>query len=122
MIAISFAVLHPLYLSESNPHSMEAFAKKKGKVGTRGGGQIIKENDESLIFYRFVLFPKICDSQNPSPVVKCFKCLSFRNMILGANGLYFLTMAVMGRSYAAFDIAMFIISAISYIGCFQFMR
>lgn len=45
-----------------------------------------------------------------------------RNMILGANGLYFLTMAIMGRSYAAFDIAMFIISAISYIGCFQFMR
>ena len=43
-------------------------------------------------------------------------------MILGANGLYFLTMVVMGRSYAAFDIAMFIISAISYIGCFQFMR
>jgi len=75
---------------------MEAFAKKKGKVGTRGAGQIIKENDESLIFYR--------------------------NMILGANGLYFLTMAIMGRSYAAFDIAMFIISAISYIGCFQFMR
>ena len=75
---------------------MEAFAKKKGKVGTRGGGQIIKENDESLVFYR--------------------------NMILGANGLYFLTMAVMGRSYAAFDIGMFIISAISYIGCFQFMR
>jgi len=75
---------------------MEAFAKKKGKVGTRGGGQIIRENEESLVFYR--------------------------NMILGANGLYFLTMAIMGRNYAAFDIAMFIISAISYIGCFQFMR
>ena len=51
-----------------------------------------------------------------------FNCGSFRNMILGANGLCFLTMAVIGRSYAAFDIAMFIISAISYIGCFQFMR
>ena len=37
---------------------MEAFAKKKGKVGTRGGGQIIKENDETLIFYRFVFLTK----------------------------------------------------------------
>ena len=43
-----------VYASES----MEAFAKKKGKVGTRGGGQIIKENDETLIFYRFVFLTK----------------------------------------------------------------
>jgi len=101
---------------------MEAFAKKKGKVGTRGGGQIIKENDESLVFYRFVLFSNICAVQKHTSHGKAFNCGSFRNMILGANGLYFLTMAVMGRSYAAFDIGMFIISAISYIGCFQFMR
>ena len=52
-------MLHSLNVSESTPHSMEAFAKKKGKVGTRGGGQIIKENDESLIFYRFALFSKL---------------------------------------------------------------
>ena len=31
---------------------MEAFAKKKGKVGTRGSAQIVKENDETLAFYR----------------------------------------------------------------------
>ena len=42
------------HVSESTSHSMEAFAKKKGKVGTRGGGQIIRENEESLVFYRFV--------------------------------------------------------------------
>ena len=47
-------VLHLVSVSES----MEAFAKKKGKVGTRGGGQIIKENDETLVFYRFALLTK----------------------------------------------------------------
>ena len=106
-------------VSESYNCIMEAFAKKKGKVGTRGAGQIIKENDESLIFYRFHL---ICLLINP--LISNHPCYLWiiRNMILGANGLYFLTMAIMGRSYAAFDIAMFIISAISYIGCFQFMR
>ena len=31
---------------------MEAFAKKKGKEGTRGSGQILKENVETLTFYR----------------------------------------------------------------------
>merc|ERR1712080_545519 len=75
---------------------MEAFAKKKGKVGTRGSAQIMRENDATLVFYR--------------------------NMILGANGLFFVTMTVLGRSFFPFDIAMFIVSAISYIGCFQFMR
>ena len=45
---------HYLMVSESYSGIMEAFAKKKGKVGTRGAGQIIKENDESLIFYRFL--------------------------------------------------------------------
>jgi len=75
---------------------MEGFKKKEGKTGTRGAKQIIKENDETLVFYR--------------------------NMILGANGLYFLTMGVLGNSYFAFDIAMFVVSAVSFIGCFQFMR
>ena len=32
---------------------MEAFAKKKGKVGTRGSAQIVKENEETLAFYRY---------------------------------------------------------------------
>lgn len=44
---------------------MEAFAKKKGKVGTRGGGQIIKENEESLVFYRFESVSYVCAVQNP---------------------------------------------------------
>ena len=43
-------------------------------------------------------------------------------MIMGANGLFFVTMTVLGRNYYTFDIAMFVISAISFIGCFQFMR
>jgi len=75
---------------------MEAFAKKKGKEGTRGSGQIVRENAETLAFYR--------------------------NMIMGANGLYFLTMTLLGRNYFTFDISMFVISAILYIGCFQMMR
>ena len=58
--------------------SMEAFAKKKGKVGTRGGGQIIKENDESLVFYRFVLFSRICSVQKHSAHGKAFNCGSLQ--------------------------------------------
>lgn len=75
---------------------MEAFKKKKGKEGTRGDKQILRENVETLAFYR--------------------------NMILGANGLYFITMNLFGQSFFTFDIVMFVISAISFIGCFQFMR
>ena len=75
---------------------MEAFAKKKGKEGTRGSGQILKENTETLTFYR--------------------------NMILGANGLYFTTMTLFGRNYFTFDICMFIVSSLIYICCFQMMR
>ena len=75
---------------------MEAFAKKKGKEGTRGSGQILKENVETLTFYR--------------------------NMILGVNALYFATNTMMGHSYFTFDICMFVISALLYIGSFQFMR
>ena len=47
---------------------MEAFAKKKGKAATRGSAQIVRENVETLAFYR--------------------------NMIMGANGLFFVTMIV----------------------------
>ena len=75
---------------------MEAFAKKKGKEGTRGSGQILRENTETLTFYR--------------------------NMILGANGLYFATMTMFGRNYFTFDICMFIVSSLLYICCFQMMR
>jgi hypothetical protein len=75
---------------------MEAFKKKKGKEGTRGDKQILRENVEALAFYR--------------------------NMILGVNGLYFVTMNLFGQSFFTFDIVMFVISAIIFIGCFQFMR
>ena len=75
---------------------MEAFAKKKGKEGTRGAGQIMKENAATLVFYR--------------------------NMIMGANAMYFATNTMTGHSYFTFDIIMFIISAISFIASFQMMR
>jgi len=85
-----------LTFSDFDRFDMEAFAKKKEKAKTRGSAQIVRENHETLVFYR--------------------------NMILGANGLFFVTMTTLGRSYHTFDIIMFVISAISYIGCFQFMR
>ena len=75
---------------------MEAFAKKKGKEGTRGAGQILKENAETLVFYR--------------------------NMIMGVNTLYFATNTMMGHEYFTFDIVMFFVSAILYIASFQMMR
>ena len=31
---------------------MEAFAKKKEKAKTRGSAQIVRENNETLVFYR----------------------------------------------------------------------
>jgi hypothetical protein len=68
---------------------MEAFAKKKGKEGTRGAAQIARENAETLTFYR--------------------------NMILGANGIYFTVMTLLGRNYFAFEISMFVVSAVIYI-------
>jgi len=75
---------------------MEAFAKKKGKEGTRGTTLIAKENVETLTFYR--------------------------NMILGANGIYFTIMTLLGRNYFTFEITMFVLSAVVYICSFQFMR
>ena len=75
---------------------MEAFAKKKGKEGTRGAGQILKENAATLVFYR--------------------------NMIMGVNTLYFATNTMMGKEYFTFDIVMFFVSAILYIASFQMMR
>jgi len=75
---------------------MEQFYKKKGKEGTRGSSLIAKENVETLTFYR--------------------------NMIFGANGLFFLVNTVLGYHYATFDIVMFVICFMLYIGAFQFMR
>lgn len=74
---------------------MEEFAKKKGKEGTRGAKQIAKENAETITFYR--------------------------NMILGANGIYFTGMVLEGAYYHALEITMFFICAIIYIGCYQFL-
>ena len=75
---------------------MEQFAKKKGKEGTRGAGQIMKENAATLVFYR--------------------------NMIMGVNALYFATNTMMGHAYFTFDIVMFVLSAVLYIASFQMMR
>jgi len=74
---------------------MEEFSKKKGKAGTRGAQQIARENVETINFYR--------------------------NMILGANGIFFLMMTILGANYYSTEIAMFIVSLIIYVGCFQFL-
>ena len=75
---------------------MEAFAKKKGKEGTRGSNLIAKENVETLHFYR--------------------------NMILGVNGIFFVVMMLFGRTFFALEISMFLVCALAYICSFQFMR
>ena len=74
---------------------MEEFAKKKGKEGTRGAKQIAKENAETITFYR--------------------------NMILGANGIYFTGMVLEGAQYHGFEILMFLLCAAIYIGSYQFL-
>ena len=75
---------------------MEQFARKKGKEGTRGSNLIAKENTETLIFYR--------------------------NMIFGANGVYFALMTLLGRNYFSLEITMFVLTSLVYICSFQFMR
>jgi len=74
---------------------MEEFSKKKSKAGTRGQQQIARENVETINFYR--------------------------NMILGANGIFFLMMTILGANYYRTEIAMFFVSLIVYVGCFQFL-
>ena len=74
---------------------MEAFAKKKGKEGTRGAKQIAKENMETVAFYR--------------------------NMILGANGIYISGLTLLGASYHATEIICFLFCAIIYIAGYQFL-
>ncbi len=74
---------------------MEEFAKKKGKEGTRGAKQIAQENIQTINFYR--------------------------NMILGANGIYFTGMTLEGAEYHGTEITMFLVAAVVYIGCYQFL-
>ena len=74
---------------------MDAFAKKKGKEGTRGAKQIAKENMETVAFYR--------------------------NMILGANGIYFTGMTLLGANYYTTEIICFLLCAVIYIAGYQFM-
>jgi hypothetical protein len=69
--------------------------KKKGKEGTRGAKQIARENVETITFYR--------------------------NMILGANGIYFLMMTLLGASYHTTELVMFVISLLIYVASFQFI-
>ena len=73
---------------------MEEFAKKKGKEGTRGAKQIAEENAETITFYR--------------------------NMILGANGIYFTGMTLQGANYHGLEIGMFLLCAVIYIAAYQF--
>jgi len=74
---------------------MEEFSKKKGKAGTRGQQQIARENVETIT--------------------------SYRNMILGSNGIFFLMMTILGANYFKTEIVMFFVAFIVYIGCFQFL-
>lgn len=41
-------------------------------------------------------------------------------MILGANGIYFTGMTLLGATYHAFEIAMFLLCAVIYIASYQF--
>jgi len=74
---------------------MEFGKKKPGKVGTRGAQQIARENVETITFYR--------------------------NMILGANGIYFLVMTILGAAYQSTEIIWFLIALLVYVGSFQFL-
>jgi len=74
---------------------MEEFSKKKGKAGTRGQQQIARENVETIT--------------------------SYRNMILGSNGIFFLMMTTLGANYFKTEIVMFFVAFIVYVGCFQFL-
>ena len=74
---------------------MEFGKKKVGKVGTRGAQQIAKENVETITLYR--------------------------NMILGANGIYFLIMTILGATYQSTEISMLLLALLIYVGCFQFL-
>lgn len=74
---------------------MEAFKKKKGKEGARGAKQIVKENAETVAFYR--------------------------NMILGANGVYFAGMTLLGAQYGPVEIGCFLVCLVVYTACYQFM-
>lgn len=42
-------------------------------------------------------------------------------MILGANGIYFLVMTLLGATYQSTEIAMFLVCLVIYIGSFQFL-
>ena len=42
-------------------------------------------------------------------------------MILGANGIYFLIMTILGATYQSTEISMFLLVLLIYVGCFQFL-
>merc|ERR1719367_1569252 len=42
-------------------------------------------------------------------------------MILGANGIFFLMMTILGANYFKTEIVMFFVAFIVYVGCFQFL-
>ena len=62
---------------------------------TGGAQQIARENVETITFYR--------------------------NMILGANGIYFLIMTIIGAAYQTTEISMFLLALLVYVGSFQFL-
>ncbi|KAK6629218.1 hypothetical protein RUM43_003035 [Polyplax serrata] len=67
---------------------------KKVKEGTKGQKQIVTENQETLVFYR--------------------------NMVFGATAIYFVGMMLFS-SFKTVDIVMALLAIASYTGAYQFM-
>lgn len=67
---------------------------KKVKEGTKGQKQIVTENQETLAFYR--------------------------NMVFGASAIYFIGMMVFS-AFTTSDILLILFSVVSYTGSYQFM-
>ena len=45
----------------------------------------------------------------------------YRNMILGANGIYFCIMTILGAAYSSTEIIWFLVALAVYVGSFQFL-
>lgn len=71
-------------------------APQKGKTGTKGQKQIVEENAATLTFYR--------------------------NMVYGANGIYFAVMTLIGASWSIGSGFLVLLALCSYVGSYQFMK
>lgn len=74
---------------------MKAMAPKKGKEGTKGQSQIVKENAATVAFYR--------------------------NMILGSFGIYIVVKCILGDFFSLQNILLFILATACFGGSYHFM-